>query len=100
MAKPNRPLTQREIRAQQEKKKKRERQFVTLYNKSKKKPVYIQLRAPEGMDFYTGEQTVTLHANEQEKFPVGRLYSHQVINHEKQGRISILSGREHMKNHY
>ncbi|MEM3097212.1 MAG: hypothetical protein QXU32_00615 [Nitrososphaerales archaeon] len=70
----------------------REQKFVTLYNKTRNQPVYIQLRAPKGVDFYIGEQTVILHCGKIGKFPVNRLYKEQIINHAKAGRISILSG--------
>lgn len=66
--------------------------FVTVYNRTPNQPVFIQLRAPKGVDFYLGEQTVILHVGKTAKFPVSRLYKEQIINHTKAGRIKILSG--------
>lgn len=83
-----RPKTQKEIAQAKNAKIK----FVTLYNKTKNQPVYIQLRAPGGVDFYIGEQTVILHCGKNAKFPVSRLYKEQINNHMKAGRLQILSG--------
>ena len=66
--------------------------FVTVYNRTSNQPVFIQLRAPKGVDFYLGEQTVMLQVGKTAKFPVSRLYREQIINHTKAGRIKILSG--------
>ena len=66
--------------------------FITVYNRTSNQPVSIQLRAPRGVDFYLGEQTVVLHVGKTAKFPVSRLYKEQIINHTKAGRIKILSG--------
>ena len=71
---------------------KKEEKFVTLYNKTKNQPVQVQLRAPSGVDFYIGEQTITLHVGKSAKLPVSRLYKDQVTNHIKAGRLSIVSG--------
>lgn len=71
---------------------KKESKFITLYNKSKNQPVSIQLRAPAGVDFYAGEQTVTLHCGKTAQFPSARLYKDQITNHIKAGRLSIVSG--------
>lgn len=83
-----RQLTQRELaQAKQE-----QSGYITLYNRSTNQPVPIQLRAPRGVDFYIGEQTVVLHCGKTAKFPVSRLYKEQITNHAKAGRIKILSG--------
>jgi len=74
------------------KKVKSKESFVTLYNRTKNQPVSIQLRAPAGVDFYLGEQTVVLHCGKMAKFPVSRLYKEQITNHQKAGRITLLSG--------
>lgn len=84
------PMTQREIQTSKIKATKAE--SVTLYNRLPKQAIQIQLRAPAGVDFYLGEQCVYMSAGETAKFPVDRLYKEQIINHQKAGRISILSG--------
>jgi hypothetical protein len=83
-----RPITQREIT----KAKNSSLAYVTLCNKTTNQPVSIQLRAPNGVDFYIGEQTVILHCGKTGKFPVSRLIREQIVNHQKAGRISIVSG--------
>lgn len=84
-----RQLSQREL-AQM--KKEENPGYITVYNRTTNQPVPIQLRAPKGVDFYLGEQTVVLHVGKTAKFPVSRLYREQIINHTKAGRIKILSG--------
>ena len=86
-----RKMTQKEL-AQAKAKNAKESAFITLYNRTKNQAVSIQLRAPKGVDFYRGEQTIMLHCGKTAKFPVSRLYKEQIINHTKAGRISILSG--------
>lgn len=83
-----RPMTQKQIAQSKGQK----TSYVTLYNRSANQPVYIQLRAPHGVDFYIGEQTVVLHVGKTGKFPVSRLYKDQIINHQKAGRLSIVNG--------
>jgi hypothetical protein len=69
-----------------------EEKFITLYNRMKNQAVQIQLRAPSGVDFFSGEQTITLHCGKTAQFPVSRLYKDQVTNHIKAGRLTIVSG--------
>jgi len=83
-----RPLTQRELR--QGKAAKVEVKYVTIINKSKSQTVPIQLRAPDGQDFYVGEQTVPLYPRKMAVFPEHRLYKEQIANFQKQGRIQVL----------
>ena len=83
-----RPMTQREANDA----KKGSGGIITLYNRTRTQPVYIQLRAPRGVDFYLGEQTVVLHCGKTGKFPVNRLYKEQIVNHQKAGRLTIVSG--------
>ena len=85
-----RPLTQREIQTKKINASKSE--WVTLYNRLPKQAVQIQLRAPAGVDFYLGEQSVYVSAGQTAKFPVNRLYKEQIVNHQKAGRISVVSG--------
>jgi hypothetical protein len=84
-----RHLSQRELA---QAKSAQESAFITLYNRTKSQAVSIQLRAPKGVDFYIGEQTIILHCGKTAKFPISRLYKEQIVNHTKAGRISILSG--------
>ena len=88
MKKKPRPRTQREISQE----KRSQEGYVTIHNRLKKQPVSIQLRSPKGVDFYVGEQTIQLMAGKVAKFPVHRLYKHQIINHQKAGRIRVLHG--------
>lgn len=94
MNKANKPLTQREIRQQ---KKQKTTGRVVIYNRDPKRPVQIQLRAPKGVDFFHGEQSTNLGPGKQCPYPASRLFVEQIVNHEKAGRIKILSGREHLK---
>ena len=84
-----RPLTQREIR--QRKERAANVRFITIINRSTKQTVPIQLRAPSGQDFFVGEQTVPLYPLKMAKFPENRLYSEQIRNYQKQGRIQVLN---------
>lgn len=84
------PLTQREIKKAKESKKQIER--VTIINKSDKQTIPIQLRAPKGVSFWVGEQTVNLYPKKMSVFPVHRLYLEQIKNFEKAGRIQVLWG--------
>lgn len=84
-----RPLTQREIK--QKKQRDVEKKYITIINKSKTQTVPIQLRAPDGQAFWVGEQTVPLYPSRMAKFPENRLYSEQIVNLQKQGRIQILN---------
>ncbi|MBW2149331.1 MAG: hypothetical protein JRI22_20205 [Deltaproteobacteria bacterium] len=88
MAKQKRPLTQRELRAQQKADNKIER--VVIINKDKQM-VPIQLKAPAGMSFWVGEQTVPLYPKRMATFPKNRLYSEQIRNFKKAGRIQVLN---------
>ena len=87
--KPKRPLTQRELR--QQKQRREDVNYVTIINRSKKQTVPIQLKAPIGVDFFVGEQTVPLYPLRMAKFPENRLYSEQIRNFQKQGRIQVLN---------
>lgn len=87
--KPKRPLTQRELR--QQKQRREDVRYVTIINRSKKQTVPIQLKAPIGVDFFVGEQTVPLYPLRMAKFPENRLYSEQIRNFQKQGRIQVLN---------
>lgn len=89
MAESKRPMTQREIAAARQKKK--IGAMMTIYNKAKQ-AIPIQLRAPSGVDFYRGEQTVWLGTGRSDKFPVSRLYKDQIINQQKAGRLLVISG--------
>lgn len=89
-----RALTQKQILA--ERRKRKDVKYVTIYNRSSKYPVQIQLKAPKGMSWFHGQQTTWLPRNQQAKYPAHRLMVDQLINHEKAGRVSILSGREHL----
>lgn len=84
-----RPQTQREIAAARQKK--IAPATMTIYNKAKQ-AIPIQLRAPKGVDFYRGEQTVWLDVGRSDKFPVSRLYKDQIINQQKSGRLLVISG--------
>lgn len=87
--KPKRPLTQREIRAQKAAKEKV--RYVTIINRSKKQTIPIQLKAPEGHDFFVGELTVPIYPLKMVKVPENRLYPEQIRNFQKQGRIQVLN---------
>ena len=89
--KPKRPLTQRELRQQ---KRKTERvKYVTIINRSSSQTIPIQLKAPAGHDFFVGEQTVPLYPLKMAQFPENRLYSEQISNFQKQGRIQVLNAK-------
>lgn len=90
MADPKRPLSQREIQTSKIKANKTE--WITLYNRCPKMSLQIQLRAPAGVDFYLGEQSVYIPVGQTAKFPVNRLYKEQIVNHQKAGRLSIVTG--------
>jgi len=83
-----RPLTQRELR--QRKAKKADVKKITIVNCCKKQTIPIQLRAPEGVSFWVGEQTVPLFAKRMAVFPENRLYWDQIRNFQKAGRIQII----------
>lgn len=85
-----RPMSQREIQTAKIKANKTE--WITLYNRLPKQSIQIQLKAPQGVDFYLGEQSVYIPVGQTAKFPVNRLYKEQIVNHQKAGRISIVSG--------
>ena len=88
-SKPKRPLTQREIRQQKERA--ASVKFVTIINRSKSQTIPIQLKAPAGQRFFTGEQTVPLYPSKMAQFPENRLYIEQIKNFQKQGRIQVLN---------
>ena len=82
------PLTQRDIRSR--KTKRSDIVKVTIINKCNKQMIPIQLRAPEGVSFWVGEQTVPLYPKRMAVFPENRLYWDQIRNFEKAGRIQII----------
>ena len=84
-----RPLTQREIR--QQKRASESVNYITIINRSSKQTVPIQLKAPTGIDFFVGEQTIPLYPKRMARFPENRLYSEQIKNFQKQGRIQVLN---------
>ena len=84
-----RPLTQRELR--QQKRRREDVNYVTIINRSKKQTIPIQLKAPIGVDFFVGEQTIPLYPRRMAKFPENRLYAEQIRNFQKQGRIQVLN---------
>ena len=86
--KQRKPLTQRELRAL--KKKQTNVEQVVIVNKSKSQTVPIQLKAPPGIDWFVGEQTVPLYPKRMSKFPKSRLYMDQITNYQKQGRIQVI----------
>ena len=86
--KQKRPLTQRELRAA--KKKTTNVEQIVIVNKSKSQTVPIQLKAPPGVDWFVGEQTVPLYPKRMAKFPKNRLYMEQIINYQKQGRVQVI----------
>ena len=83
-----RPLTQRELR--QIKKSRNNVDYVLIINKTKKQTLPIQLKTPPGVDWFVGEQSVMLYPQRMSKFPKHRLYSEQITNLQKQGRIQVL----------
>ena len=87
--KPVRPLTQREIRDR--KNKAANVVYVTIINKMDSQTIPIQLRAPSGHDFFSGEQTIMLYPKRMGRFPQHRLYAEQIENFQKAGRIQVLS---------
>lgn len=86
----NRPLTQRELRALKKNKEQRTSEKVTIINRSATQTLPIQLKAPAGVDWFVGEQTVMLYPRKQASLPKHRLYEDQISNYQKQGRISVL----------
>lgn len=82
------PLTQRELKQQKLKKAKVSR--VTIVNRCKDQTVPIQLKAPEGVSFWVGEQTVNLYPKRMASLPENRLYWEQIRNFEKSGRIRVI----------
>lgn len=83
-----RPLTQRELKQQRAKKAPIAK--VTIINRCKKQMVPIQLKAPDGVSFWVGEQTVPLYPLRMAVFPENRLYWDQIRNFEKAGRIQVI----------
>ena len=85
-----RPLTQRELRALKQNQQKSDSEKVVIINRSKNQTVPIQLKAPAGVDWFVGEQTIMLYPQRQARFPKHRLYSAQIENHQKHGRIQVI----------
>ena len=86
---PLRPLTQREIRQQKEKA--ANIRYVTIINRMDSQTIPIQLKAPVGHDWFSGEQTVMLYPKRMGRFPEDRLYPEQIKNFQKSGRIQVLN---------
>lgn len=84
-----RPLTQAEIRKHKQTTKTNVK-YVKIVNRSTSQTIPIQLKAPPGQDFFVGEVSVPLHPKRIAKFPEHRLYSGQISNLQKQGRIQVL----------
>lgn len=84
----NRPLTQRELK--QQKKNNQQQEYVIVVNKTKNQMVPIQLKAPPGVDWFAGEQTVQLYPHKMARFPKSRLYLEQIDNYQKAGRVSVI----------
>lgn len=84
--KPARPMTQREIR--KTKKAKLAEEYIMIHNVCKQM-VPIQLKPPVGVDFYQGEQTVSLNRGKSARFPKSRLRMTQVENLQKSGMIRV-----------
>ena len=82
--KPQRPLTEREIR--QAKRERDAEEYIVIYNISKMS-IPIQLQPPAGVDFFQGEQTIYLHKGKSGRFPKSRLRDNQIQNLRKSGRI-------------
>lgn len=82
------PLTQREIK--QEKYSQTIVEYTTIMNVCKQM-IPIQLKSPDGVDFFIGEQTTVLMPGKLSKFPSMRLYWDQIQNHQKAGRIRVIS---------
>jgi len=83
---PKRPLTQREIR--KSRKEKQEEEYIIIHNICKQM-VPIQLKAPIGVDFYRGEQTINLNRGKSAKFPKSRLRMPQITNLQKSRMIKV-----------
>lgn len=83
---PLRPVTQREIR--KAKKTRAAEEYVMIHNICKQ-TVPIQLKPPYGVDFYQGEQTVSLNRGKSARFPKSRLRVTQVDNLRKSGMIRV-----------
>ncbi len=75
----NRPLTQREIKQNKKDREKTQARRVTITNLGKQ-TVPIQLRSPEGVDWFVGEQSILLSKGKSALFPVHRLYPRQIEN--------------------
>jgi hypothetical protein len=84
----NRPLTQAEIAARKKAQSPKE-EYVTLANKSPIQTVNIQLKAPSGVPFTVGEQTIPLFPKASAKFPKSRLIPEQIENLQKTGLLRV-----------
>lgn len=80
------PLSQKEIKKDAEDK--NNVVFKTVMNKSRQ-AITVQLRAPKGVDFFTGEQTISILPGKTAKLPEHRIYKEQLTNHQKAGRIIV-----------
>lgn len=83
------PLTQAQIAARKNEIKQQE-VFITLTNRSRQQIVNIQLRAPKGVPFVVGEQTIPLLPQGSAKFPKSRLMPEQIENLQKLGLLKVL----------
>ena len=84
----DRPLTQREIRKAKQAKKKGEDRSVIVHNISKQ-TVIVQLAPPEGVDFYAGEQSISLFRGKSTRLPYSRVRMEQLTNLQKAGKLRV-----------
>jgi hypothetical protein len=86
--KEDRPLTQREIRKAKQEKRRGEEKAVIVHNISKQ-TIPLQLAPPSGVDFYAGEQTISLFRGKSTKLPFSRARMEQLTNLQKAGKIRM-----------
>jgi hypothetical protein len=84
------PLTQAQILAKKKQAREPE-QYVLITNRSSIQTVHIQLRAPAGVPFVVGEQTIPLLPQASSRFPKSRLMSEQITNLTKLGLLKVQS---------
>ena len=82
------PLTQRELKKELDEKNKI--RYTTILNCCKQ-AIPVQLKSPKGVDFFVGEQTIPIYPGKTAKLPTSRLYDEQIKNHQKAGRLRIVS---------
>ena len=86
-----RPLTQRELRKQKEKKLGVHENDITIYNPSRSRMISVQVRDPES-DFYIGEQTVHIHPGKRYTNKESRFNQAQLKNLQSKGELRIING--------